>query len=360
MTRNFLFTLFFIFSAFSFFAQGTTVYSPQLINNTAPFPGESSASEYAENEFLKDPAYAQTRANFEAQIQQYIQQNSGSRAAGVVYTIPVVFHVMHSGEAIGNLTNISYAQALSCINALNRDFRRTAADGGIANSGPLVVDAEIEFCMAQRDPNGNATTGVTRHDMSGDQDYLDSGVYHTAALWRSDFSMKSSVNWYNTQYVNVWVVNKIRNLNNIYSSGGYSGGVQGYAYFPGAPSPYDGVVMVSSAVGNDPTGALGYNLWGPTDDNRVFTHEVGHYLNLYHTFSGTDSCTQVIPCATGGDRCCDTPVTTVGAGNNCTAPVCPLDNKENYMQYQNGSCASDFTPDQVACFSWINLLLRKL
>jgi hypothetical protein len=56
MTRNFLFTLFFIFSAFSFFAQGTTVYSPQLINNTAPFPGESCASEYAENEFLKDPA----------------------------------------------------------------------------------------------------------------------------------------------------------------------------------------------------------------------------------------------------------------------------------------------------------------
>ena len=74
MTRNFLFTLFFIFSAFSFFAQGTTVYSPQLINNTAPFPGESCASEYAENEFLKDPAYAQTRANLEAQIQQYIQQ----------------------------------------------------------------------------------------------------------------------------------------------------------------------------------------------------------------------------------------------------------------------------------------------
>ena len=230
MTRNFLFTLFFIFSAFSFFAQGTTVYSPQLINNTAPFPGESCASEYAENEFLKDPAYAQTRANFEAQIQQYIQQNSGSRAAGVVYTIPVVFHVMHSGEAIGDSTNISYAQALSCINALNRDFRRTAADGGIANSGPLGVDAEIEFCMAQREPNGNATTGVTRHDMSGDQDYLDSGVYHTAALWRSDFSMKSSVNWDNTQYMNVWVVNKIRNLNNIYSSGGYSGGVQGYVY----------------------------------------------------------------------------------------------------------------------------------
>ena len=40
-------------------------------------------------------------------------KNSGSRAAGVVYTIPVVFHVMHSGEAIGDSTNISYAQALS-------------------------------------------------------------------------------------------------------------------------------------------------------------------------------------------------------------------------------------------------------
>ena len=111
-----------------------------------------------------------------------------------------------------------------------------------------------------------------------------------------------------------------------------------------------GIVLRFSAVGNDPTGTLGYNLWSPTSNGRTLTHEVGHYLRLYHTFQSTTACgVSVLPgCTTNGDRCCDTPPTTVGMGNNCTSPVCPLENKENYMQYQNGACASDFTPDQVA------------
>jgi hypothetical protein len=254
---------------------------------------------------------------------------------------------MHSGELIGDSTNISLAQIQSTIAALNRDFRRDSTlDGGIANSGPLGIDAEIEFCMAQKDPNGLYTSGVTRHDMSGNQSYLDSGVYHNASLWRSDVSMKAMVQWNPSQYLNVWVVNKIKNKKNIYSTG-YTGGVIGYATFPGGPTSSDGIVILSSATGNDPTGILNYNLASYTDDGRILTHEVGHYLNLYHTFSGTSTCTPGTPCATSGDLCCDTPPTTVGMGNNCTSPVCALANLENYMDYQNGACASDFTPNQV-------------
>ncbi len=329
------------------FNQGTTVYSPNLINDSIPFPGEPCASDYLDRELLKNPAYAQLRANMETYIKQQSSSRSGGR--GVVYTIPVVFHVMHSGEAVGDSTNISLAQVQSAIDALNRDFRRTTADGGIASSGPLGVDAEIEFCLAQRDPSGNASTGVTRHDMSGNQNYLDSGVYHTASLWRHDGNMKATVQWNPAQYLNVWVVNKIRNLRNIYTPGGFTGGVIGYATFPGGTAARDGVVILSAACGSDPSGTNGHNLWSATDDGRVLTHEVGHYLFLYHTFQSTSACgTSGVNCATIGDRCCDTPPTTVGAGNNCTSPVCPLANKENYMDYQNGACASDFTPDQVA------------
>lgn len=351
MKKNKLILVFLLFSIYSI-SQGTNlnpINTPVSTSSNVPFPGEQCASSYLDAELLRtNPSYVQIRQGVEQQLQNYIAQQNSSRASGVVYTIPVVFHIMHSGEAVGVQTNISYAQIVSCIAALNRDFRRTAADGGIANSGPLGVDAEIEFCMAKRDPSGNLTTGVTRHDMSGNQDYLDSGVYHTATAWRSDLALKSMVNWDHTKYMNVWVVNKIKNLKNIYSTG-YTGGVQGYAYFPGAPSPYDGVVMVSSAVGNDPTGTLGYNLWSVTDDNRVFTHEIGHFLNLYHTFEGTTSCggASGASCGTNGDRCCDTPPTIVGSGNYCDSNYCLLDNKENYMQYQNGACASDFTPNQV-------------
>lgn len=334
---------------FGFGQQATNPY-PQVPGVTVPFDGEKCASHYMD-EYLKrtDPSYLLKRNQIEQHTQNIMQQASASRSGGVsrgvVYTIPIVFHVMHEGEALGDSTNISDAQIMSCIAALNRDFRRNSDDGGIAQSGPLGTDAEIEFCLARRDPSGNYTTGITRHDMSGIQGYLDSGVYHNAGTWRHDASMKAMVQWNPAQYLNVWVVNKIKSTTNIYAGGG--GGVIGYATFPGGSAASDGVVIRFSATGNDISGVKGFNLWTQTNDNRVLTHELGHYLNLYHTFHNTSSCTPGTPCATSGDNCCDTPPTTVGTGNACVSKPCPLDNVENYMQYQNGACASDFTPNQV-------------
>ena len=326
-------------------SQGVTI--PLIPGKTTPFVGEKCASHYMDEFLLRqDPTYKAMRQQIEVATQQYIQNQASSRSGsrGVVYTIPIVFHVMHEGEAVGDSTNIPDAQIYSCIAALNRDFRRNSADGGIAQGGPLGIDAEIEFCIARKDPSGNFTSGITRHDMSGIQGYVDSGVYHQAS-WRSDVPMKTMVQWNPAQYLNVWVVNKIKSTTNIYAGGG--GGVIGYATFPGGSAASDGVVIRFSATGNDISGGNGFNLWSATNDNRVLTHELGHYLNLYHTFQGTSSCTPGTPCATSGDNCCDTPPTTVGTGNACTTLACPLDNKENYMQYQNGACASDFTPNQV-------------
>ena len=66
-------------------------------------------------------------------------------------TLPVVFHIVHKGE--GDVTNISDEQVLSQIPALDTGFRW----------GPG-VDTKIQFCIASRDPDGNPTNGITRHN----------------------------------------------------------------------------------------------------------------------------------------------------------------------------------------------------
>src|SRR5688500_11836735 len=75
-------------------------------------------------------------------------------------TIPVVVHVVWKTSS----ENITDAQILSQIDVLNEDFRKLNAD---TTNIPavwknLAADIEIEFCMAQRDPQGNATNGITR------------------------------------------------------------------------------------------------------------------------------------------------------------------------------------------------------
>ena len=66
--------------------------------------------------------------DFENWLQQKIIEESANRRAAVVYTIPVVVHVIHNGDAVGSNENISQAQVYSQIDVLNEDFRRLNAD----------------------------------------------------------------------------------------------------------------------------------------------------------------------------------------------------------------------------------------
>ena len=83
-----------------------------------------------------------------------------------VLKIPVVVHVMHlPGTAIGTNENISDATIQAGIQHLNDAFRKVGvyANGPFfTNSGITNSDVEIEFCLARRDPAGNATNGINR------------------------------------------------------------------------------------------------------------------------------------------------------------------------------------------------------
>ncbi|KZM25782.1 uncharacterized protein EKO05_0002579 [Ascochyta rabiei] len=115
----------------------------------------------------------------------------------------------------------------------------------------------------------------------------------------------------------------------------------GYAYFPQAVTSgsnafyQDGVVIRSSTV---PGGSeTDYNL------GHTATHEIGHWLGLYHTFQGG--------CTGSGDYVSDTPAeASESYGCAKTRDSCPsqagLDPVTNFMDYSDDSCFTGFTAGQ--------------
>jgi PKD repeat protein len=250
-----------------------------------------------------------------------------SQRTDEVYTIPVVVHVIHNGEAYGSGTNITDEQIFSAIAALNEDFRRMAGTNGFGNG----VDVGVEFCLAARNPSGQPTNGIVRVNGSSVANYSTMGIEASSGSGAVEESVKALSTWPRASYMNIWIVNEIEN-----NDGG--SGIQGYAYFP-VNSPIDGIVLLYNAFGT-----VG-NLKSYTNMNRTLTHEVGHYLGLYHTFNSTSSCTGETNCTTQGDRVCDTPP-TIQAGS-CSSPACSgTQQVENYMDYTSQTCQDMFTDGQ--------------
>ncbi|HET6244127.1 MAG: hypothetical protein H0V01_15725, partial [Bacteroidetes bacterium] len=289
---------------------------------------EPCATHLIHNKLMQtDSEYKNRILANEETIQTIIQQQQNNRAAAPIYTIPVVVHVIHTGQAIGTGVNISDAQIFSAITALNQDYRKMAGTNGFGTG----VDSEIEFCLAVRDPNGQASTGILRVNGSSVTNYSTQGITAGQGSGANETTVKALSKWPNTSYYNIWIVNEIENNN-----GG--SGIQGYAYYPGAGSAVDGAVIMFNAFGT--TG----NLKSYTNRNRVATHEMGHGFNLMHTFEGA-SCTQT-NCSTQGDLCCDTPP-HLGNNTSCTTRECTNTQQvENYMDYTSETCQNMFTSDQ--------------
>lgn len=117
-----------------------------------------------------------------------------------------------------------------------------------------------------------------------------------------------------------------------------AGGLLGYATFPWMyleSSSMHGVVVLYSSV---PGGTA-----APYNEGDSATHEIGHYLGLYHTFQ--DGCTEP------NDEVDDTPQEeSPGYGCPTGRDSCPsdpgLDPIENYMDYSDDSCMDEFTLGQ--------------
>jgi hypothetical protein len=264
----------------------------------------------------QDPLLEQRMNVIESHTQNFVNNNGMPKAAGVLYTIPVVVHVLYNNAT----QNISDAQILSQINVLNADFRKLNSDVSLVPSAfsSVVADAQIEFCLAQRTPAGVSTTGIVRKST-------------TVTSFTSNDNVKRSANggddaWDATKYLNIWVCN-------------LGGGLLGYAQFPGGAVATDGVVVNFTAFGNTGTAAAPFN------KGRTATHEVGHWLNLRHIW-GDASC--------GNDQVTDTPTQST---SNYGCPAYPKvtcsngpngDMFMNYMDYTDDACMYMFTNGQKA------------
>ena len=245
-----------------------------------------------------------------------------------VYTIPLVVHVIHRGSPIGVEENISDAQILSAVHALNEDFRKVAGSNGDGSG----VDVFVEFELAKRTPEDLPTTGIVRVDGSGVPGYAEHGIAAINALPGADqFEVKSLTSWLGDDYLNVFVVPEI-NGNNA------GGGIQGFAYTGPTGDVRDGVTLLYNVIGTEGTLKPSRSL------NRTLTHEVGHHLSLYHTFYETDECGNEDDCLAEGDFVCDTPATTENAA--CSVGTCPDAQLENYMDYTPTLCRNTFTAGQ--------------
>ncbi len=253
----------------------------------------------------ENPELAQRMQDIENFTEAYGRNPANNRLiAGGVIEIPVVVNVLYKTAA----QNISQAQIQSQIDVLNEDFKALNAD---YNSTPSLFqsvrsgDVKVSFVLDK----------VVRKST-------------TKTSWGTNDAMKKSASGIvptsPTTKLNLWSCN-------------LSGGILGYAQFPGGSSATDGVVIDDNAFGRTGTVSAPYN------KGRTATHEVGHWLNLRHIW-GDATC--------GNDLVGDTPAhNTANYGcpayphySTCTGT--PVEMTMNYMDYTDDACMYMFSAGQ--------------
>jgi hypothetical protein len=265
------------------------------------------------------------------QVDHWLEQNKGLNRDELTCVVPVVVHVIHQNGG----ENIPDEMVEDAIGFLNAAFSNL--DVYYSPQGTVVP---IQFCLAHVDPDGNLTTGINRVESQ----------LTTVTIPDQESDLKDLSRWDTERYMNVWIVNELIRAEN-------SLGIIGNSTLPGMHgSDTDGLIIEAAFFG------------GTAVQTKVFIHEVGHYLGLFHTFEG--SCNND-DCLVDGDRVCDTPPDGIVAPLDCSNgtnscetddddlsennPFRPIgngglgdqiDQQQNYMDYSPLTCYEYFTLGQ--------------
>jgi len=308
---------------------------------------EACATMPVYNKHLNDPAVKQNYAVAEQNARKWLQSNKSllSKNHNAVIKIPVVVHVIYKTAA----QNVADSMIFSQINVLNECFRKQNANYNTTRPvfDSLGADIEIEFCLANTDPQGNPTTGIIRKAAPSNAQF--------DPLFGFDNAKKPSKGgdtaWAASSYFNIWLAD-MSLLNQTF--------VLGYATFPGSDPALDGVVIQ-------------YNYFGkyskPNFLGRTTVHEAGHWFGMRHIWADDDNGQnpQTVYCDST-DFVDDTPNAGPKSSSNCdkTKNTCSLetafwgatdapDMVENYMDYSSDDCMTLFTKGQKArMYSFLN------
>ena len=292
-------------------------------------------------ELRKDPKMlALINAAQEEAQNQSKSKGENNTTKGTVYKIPVVFHILHANGT----ENISKEQIADAVAILNRDYRllNTDANNVQAPFQGMPTDVELEFELAKKAPNGACFAGITRTVTALTNDGSSGQAQVNAVIAGNDIFQGV---WPHTKYLNIYVAADI-------------GGAAGYTFNPmGGTNAsagnmfFNGIFMLDTYTGSIGTSNVGAS--------RALTHEVGHWLNLSHTWGDDNnpgnagSCSQddhvqdtpicigVTSCSLSSNTCDD----TNDPNNFSSWATNVVDNVENYMDYSY--CSKMFTQGQV-------------
>ena len=309
-------------------------------------------------------------------LKSIVEENSLKRAQNEVLRVPVVFHVV-SNQPDENLDD---SVLLNQIEVLNANFNREISDTVNLRSefSSLVSAANIEFYLAQKDPEGNVTNGITRTQtpitnfggvltfkstqQAEIQKWInDSLMYNLFRITQDSLGGKTA--WNSNEYFNIWIGN-LTILETEYNNFeelvflGLSTPPNDHSSWPSSVVGElnlraDGTLMHYLTIGsNNPNLFEGaYSVYnGVTNTGKMLVHEAGHYLGLRHIW-GDGNCSM-------DDYIDDTPKASNSSLYNCKENKNSCldtinggdlpDMIENYMDYSGASCQNSFTTGQVA------------
>ena len=304
----FLFTIF-IFQTPSFLSQ-----SPQ----------HSCGQHIVLKELLKNDDF---KAYYDQEQKSFSSNNQISAPkSSVLHKIPVVFHIVHNN----GVEKIDRSQVLDALEKLNIDLRALRPDTSTVDSlfKPLIADIEVEFVLATKAPDGTCFSGITMTETPFSYNNGDiNGSDQVDAVMMSNDVFQG--NWPGNQYLNVFVC------------GSVGTGIAGYTYYP---SGFFGNAMNNGIwLRHDYCGSIGT---ANPSASKTFVHEVGHWLNLPHTWGSTNEPGLASNCSSD-DGVADTPNTIGSQWCNYNETTCgSVANIENHMEYS--PCRKMFTLGQKA------------